>query len=592
MSTMAMEKTGGPEQLLHRLDDLERRVLRLEQLEDFQTGKSAEQTPIQIYEELTVSSLWVSRTADAAESEPVHAVASATGFGSAGVQSVVSNVAKAVLGLAGAYLLRAGAEFGWLPHSVGILTGFAYALAWIIAAGKTTNRGQAPSTIYALASSIIFLGLVWENAVRSALLPSPIAALLLVAYLSTGQLVAWAARRREIAAVTLASTVALSLGLLVATHNLAPFNISLLCAAAASEFAACRGRWLGQRWVPALGADLAILVTIWIFNQSPTLPEGYAAFSQSSVVAIQLTLVLVYLASMAFRTLAARTVVAAFEIGQNLVAIGLFILGEVVMAPASRHRLLAGFVCFIIAKGSYTASIMLARKQAERNSFAYGVFGLALQISAILIVVPAHARVFAWCVLGVGAAWLGNRERQMGLQLQAPVYVFLAALTSGLLQASSQSISSLIVPRTDHLAGILVTTAAAALVSTLVDSGHAGKTRIPPLISAALLAWSALGLGAITIKAVFGAPSFATNLRTGLICLAAIGSAVWGMLSVSRATRPEWIWLSYPLMLFGAWRIIVEDLPGGSPGVTALSLLFYGGTLLLVTRILRSRHPT
>jgi hypothetical protein len=107
-----------------------------------------------------------------------------------------------------------------------------------------------------------------------------------------------------------------------------------------------------------------------------------------------------------------------------------------------------------------------------------------------------------------------------------------------------------------------------------------------------LLAGSALGLGAITIKAVFGDPSLATSLRTGLICLAAIGSALWGTLSVSRETRPEWVWLSYPLMLYGAWRIIVEDLPGGGAGVTALSLLFYGGSLLLLTRILRSRHPT
>jgi hypothetical protein len=476
---MAMEKTVASEQLLHRLDELERHVSRLEQPGESQAGKPTAQSPIQIDEEVTVSSFWVNRSADAAESESERAVVPATALESAGVGGVVSSVAKAVLGMAGAYLLRAGAESGWLPHSAAILMAFAYALTWLIAAGKSTSRGPACSTIYALASAIIFLGLAWENAVRSALLPPPLAAFLIVVYLWAGQLVAWLSDRREIAAATTASMVALSLVLFVTTHNLMPFNMALLCAAAVSEFAACRGRWLGQRWMAALAADFAIFITVWISSQSLTLPEGYTAYSQVGVMAIQLTLVLVYLASMAFRTLARQTVVTAFEMAQNLLAIGLFILGQVVMARASRQRLLAGVFCFIIAKGSYTVSILLARKRAEQNSFVYGVFGLALQITAILIVVPPYARVFAWCVLGVGAAWLGNRERQLGLRLQAPVYVFAAALASGLIQASSQSISNLVVPRIDHLAGILVTSAAAVLVCALDGSGHAGKKRIP-----------------------------------------------------------------------------------------------------------------
>jgi len=123
-----MEKTVASEQMLHRLDELERRVLRLEQSAESQTGKTIARTPIQIYEEVTVSSFWVNRTAGAAESASTQAVVPSTALESAGVGSVVSGVARAVLGLAGAYLLRAGAESGWLPHSAGILTAVAYAL--------------------------------------------------------------------------------------------------------------------------------------------------------------------------------------------------------------------------------------------------------------------------------------------------------------------------------------------------------------------------------------------------------------------------------------------------------------------------------
>jgi hypothetical protein len=598
MDITADAKTESLDQLLNRLNELERRVSRLElpgeshyaRQDEREVGKSTEQTPIQIYEEGTVSSSWVSRTAGAAESESAQGVVPATALDSAAVGSVVSSLAKAVLGLAGAYLLRAGAGSGWLPHSAAILTAFAYALTWLIAAGKTTNRAPTSSTIYALVSSMMFLGLVWENEARSALLPPSIAALLIVVYLCAGQVVAWLRDRREIAAAMTASTVALSLALFVVTHNLIPFNISLLSAAAVSEFAASRGRWLGQRWMAALGADFAILITSWIFSQSPTLPAGYAPFSQSSVLGIQFVLVLVYLASMSYRTLATRTVVTAFEMVQNVVATGLLVLGQIVLASPSRQRLLIGVICFIIALGSYTGSIYLADKRARRNSWAYGLFGLALQITAILTVVPPYARPVTLCVLGVGAAWLGNRERQTGLRWHAPVYLFAAALACGLVRISGQSLTNLNIPRPDHLIAMLITAASVALVYALVGSGQAGNPRVPPLFCAGLLAWIALGLGAIAIQAVFGGVFFATSLRVALICLVAVGTARWGILNRA-ADGPEWVWISCPLMLYGAWRIVVEDLPSGRPAASALSLLFYGGALLLLTRMLRPPHP-
>jgi hypothetical protein len=47
------------------------------------------------------------------------------------------------------------------------------------------------------------------------------------------------------------------------------------------------------------------------------------------------------------------------------------------------------------------------------------------------------------------------------------------------------------------------------------------------------------------------------------------------------------LWLLYPLMTYGAYRLLVEDFPNGRPTVLALSLLFYGGTLLQLTRMVR-----
>jgi hypothetical protein len=57
------------------------------------------------------------------------------------------------------------------------------------------------------------------------------------------------------------------------------------------------------------------------------------------VLAVQLALVLVYLASTGYRTLCAQRMITVFEIGQNIVAIGLFILGQFLVSPGSRRRL-------------------------------------------------------------------------------------------------------------------------------------------------------------------------------------------------------------------------------------------------------------
>lgn len=565
MGITSVGKAEPSEPLFHRLEELERRVSRLEVL-----GVG---DPNQVTTERTPS-----------ESAPAAVPAKLIDAG--GIGHLFGNVAIALIGIAGGYLLRTAVEVGWLNHSTGIISAFLYALMWIVAGGFT-KRGQAAAAIYALASSIMFAGALWENTVRSPALSPSTTALLIGAYLLDGYLTAWFRNRGEIAAVTAGSLVALSLTLFLTTHNLIPFDISLLCAAAASEFAASRGRWLEQRWIAALGADFAVFITVWIFN-SAALPDGYAPFGGSTVLAIQVALAFLYLASMGYRTLAAGATATAFEIGQSAVAISAFILGQFVMAPAGSHRLLTGIVCFLLAKGGYAASILLGRKKDQRSSAAYAFFGFVLQTTAILVVVPVFARVFALCALGIAAAALGNRQRQMSLQLQAPAYLFAAALGSGLAGISSQPLSSLIVPRAGQLIAMLVTAVAATLAYRLGGSGQA-EARIPALLCAAVLVWSGLGLGAIAIKAIFGSFSLATSLRIALICSAAIGLARWGRFSGPIVGSPGWIWISYPLMLWAAWRILVEDLASGRPASAAILLTCYGGTLLLLSRILRSR---
>jgi hypothetical protein len=490
-------------------------------------------------------------------------------------------VAKALLGFAGAYLLRAVAESGAIPQSFGIFAGLIYAFAWLI---WTARSG---TTLYGLTSALIFAGLVWENSVEVHGLATPVAAALITLFAYTGLYLAWRRELTAIAAIVQMLNALLALALLVATHDVVPFAAALLSIAAASEFAACRGRWMQQRWFPAAAADLGVLIVAWIITRPQGVPESYHPFGMSSVVALQMSLVMIYVLSMGYRTLIAGSDIANFEIGQNITAIALFLWGSVVMgreAPAVR-MVVEGF-CLLAGMGCYvTAVLFLARQSRQRNFLMYGVFGLALVMAGIWILLSGPVLVLVWCSLAVAAAWLGTHEHRMSLQMHAPVLLGAAAIGSGLIEFAREALHGASAPAGAHLVEIVLVTVALAVCYLMSGGVEAGKARIPALAIAALLCWAILGLGGAAITTLLGPDStISSTLRTGLICGLALVAAKAG------TRRAELIWLLYPLMLYGAYRLLIEDFPHGRPTSLALSLLFYGGTLLALTRQVRGRE--
>jgi hypothetical protein len=177
---------------------------------------------------------------------------------------------------------------------------------------------------------------------------------------------------------------------------------------------------------------------------------------------------------------------------------------------------------------------------------------------------------------------LGTHEHQISLQLHAPVFLAAAAVGSGLVEFARQALHGANAPSASRLIEIAVTTLALALCYWMAGAGEAGRARIPALLIATLLCWSLLGLGGAGITTLLGpASAISSTLRTGLICALALCLARLG------GRRAELSWLLYPLMLYGASRLLTEDFPNGRPTALALSLLFYGGTLLQLTRMVR-----
>jgi len=79
-------------------------------------------------------------------------------------------IGRALLGLAGAYLLRALTESAAVPGKLGIAIGIAYALGWLGLAARRPLEERWSAAIDSLTSVLILSPLLWEATARFHLL--------------------------------------------------------------------------------------------------------------------------------------------------------------------------------------------------------------------------------------------------------------------------------------------------------------------------------------------------------------------------------------------------------------------------------------
>jgi len=138
----------GITRLASRLQALERRVEALEH-------------PSQPSIAVAASQPMPSRTAQAGEALP-----------SALAGGAFSVVGKALLGIAGAYLLRAVAESSSLPKTAVAAAAIVYALGWLAWASRVKAGDWLVGTTYACTSALILAPMLWELTLRFNVLPA------------------------------------------------------------------------------------------------------------------------------------------------------------------------------------------------------------------------------------------------------------------------------------------------------------------------------------------------------------------------------------------------------------------------------------
>jgi len=511
-------------------------------------------------------------------------------------------VGRTLLGLAGAYLLRALTESGTFSPRMGVAVGVCYAMAWLVWAARTPAARRLETALFGLTAVLVVSPLLYEAVARFQAISTWTAAGLLLAFTIFGFAVSW---RKDLLIVATFATLAglgTSAALLLTTHDVLPFTYLFLAIAAAVEVSACLDHWLSERWLTAAAADLAVLLATWLVTNERGLPSIYAPISHSALLGAQVALLAIYLSSIIVRTLLRGFTFTGFETTQCALAFVISVGGGLQLT-SHNPRVAPAFAILAIACGvaCYLVSfLMLDRDDTHtRNFYTYSTFALLLTVAGSRILLSGEAAAIAWGLLAFTAIWVGGVFLRLSLKFHGCVFLVLALAGSSALE---QAIGLLLGNRTwpggaqwaiwsGAITASLCYVLGTRPVASVIPSWSSRAWRVLVGGTAILLvAGIAAGLLTAGYHLVFGAEAshaYCATLRTFVLAAVAL------LLSWSAARwsdRPEFGRLVYPVMALGAYRMIGVDLRQDRTAALFLSLLFYGAALMLLPRFSRS-HP-
>jgi hypothetical protein len=497
---------------------------------------------------------------------------------------------KAVLGIAGAYLLRAIAESSAIPKLSVLFVAILYACFWMVWAVKTHSSNRFASATYAITSALILSPLLWESTVRFQVLSPSFTATVMVAYVSLAIALAWRHDLQLIPWVATLAAVATALALIIATHELVPLTAALLAVALATEVAACLGHRLSLRAIPALAADFAVWLLVFVLASSEAVPEGYRPATPATIALLCLLLLAIYSASIGIRSFILRRELTTLEIAQGVLAFALASFG----AMRATHDTIApalGALFLLFAAVCYWGALSRFTDEAQtRNRRVCANWAAALLLGGSFLLFPPSLQIPFLCLAAVAAAALYGRLRKLSLGMHASFYLAAATAVSPLPTYAAGALTGTVPAAPDWR--ILVVALAAVLCYAIGSRiGEEQPTRrLLWAIPAAVVGFTtaAVAVAAIVWLAASRfelAASTLSVVRTIVNCVLALALAFLS----SRWKRSELGWVAYSAVVFGTLKLLFEDLRFGNAASLVVSLLFYGLILILLPRLARRR---
>ncbi len=493
--------------------------------------------------------------------------------------SAVPVIGRMLLGLAGAYVLRALTDARAVPQNVGVSAAFLYAILWLIFAARTSAARRAQTALYSLTSALVLGPLLWEATIRLHVLRPWTSAAILLVFTVFGLVVSWRKNLLVVATTATLTGVITSSALLVATSDVVPFLFVLLAIAAAVEVSACLEHWLNERWLTASAADLAVLLATYLVTNANGLPESYAPISHGALLAAQMALLAIYFSSTLFRTFLRGHSLNIFETAQLALAF-LIAIGGGLRLSADRH-VLAGMA--LVSLLSAAACYWLALAERGRNFVIYSAYGFLLSIAGTLIAFSYPVSAAVWSVLAIASLAAGR----LGLSWYAVLYLLSALVAS---EAFNEATRSILGGADTHVALAPVLGATAVAVACYLLALRNSPNRILHAIFAGFGFWLLAGTAAAALTGayhqLFGAiapHAYCATVRTGVLA----GGAVLLAFAIAVWKRAELRPLIFVAMGFGAYRLVFVDLRQDVKPALVLSLFAYGAALILLPRLMQ-----
>ena len=552
------ESPGTIELLSIRVDELEKRVRALEHPSEATTATpAAEETSVQ-----------ASSAHSALETGKVFPI-----------------IGRAMLGIAGAYVLRAIAEAGVLPKLMVPAFAVSYAFGWLVWSTRTSN--SLARAVYAATSALLLASILWENTLAFHVFAPVVSAGLLAAFLTLAAVLGMRDGMVQSMSIALSIAALITASMAFATHQVLPFVIALLIAVCVAELART-GDSPQPVWpLIVLVTDIVVWGSTFIYSGPQDTRASYPALSAISLIAPASTLFAAGSTAVAVRVMAHKCRISLFEVVQVVIAFSLAANALLDFAP-QHGPLVLGLFSLMLSTGTYVCALRYLSSRKERRTFrAFGAWSAALLIAGSLWALPMQGASILLAVAAFAATYLAGRMEPTVLQVHGAAFLVVAAVIAGLPQYLYACLAA--TPPDHPSLGVLIVSICAAAtfaVARFPTENLWQRVRHLVLSFVAICAIAALvvhgvlaGAAALIVLQVH----HTAFLRTLTICAIALTIAFVG----SRCSRSELIHLAYAALAFVGVKLLLDDLRHGHMEFIAASIALFAFTLMIVPRLVR-----
>jgi hypothetical protein len=495
---------------------------------------------------------------------------------------------KSLLGIAGAYLLRALAESGVLPRLLIAAIAIAYAIAWLVAASRLDAHMRFARVLYAGTSALILAPMLWELTMRFQVLTAVSAAAVLGLFVAASTALNWSKDRAPDLGVAYGAAALTALTLSVVTHEMIAFLALLLAMLAVCEYKFVRGGVPAIRIMVAAAVDCAVWFLIVIYRNPASERADYPALGAAALAIPASLLLAITAASVVFKTAALKRRISAFETGQCVLAFLLWVLSGLFLLPHFSARIV-GVICLLFAAACYTAAYGMFRRSPElRNFHVFATWSAVLCVTGLFLSLPVGMAVLCLALASIASAIIAVRICCRTLECHGIIYLGVATLGCGLLAYSFHALAGSVPAAAGWSIFLVSGCALICYVAARVHDGERWELQalhmVPALLAAcAATAITTQGLLWLASRRIMIDVFHVAFIRTLILCAMALVLAFAG----SRWRRLELRRIAYAALALLAAKILLEDLRHGHMGYIAASIFLFALTLIGVPRLAR-----